>query len=204
MRTPWRSAAVAALLPMLVCGQDAPARSELLSIEVTEGSAATVPRNAAPARRFLIRVKDAAGRPVPQVSVTFRLPESGPSGWFASGLKAESMMTDSRGEARVSGIRWNDEPGELAIAVVASSGARRAESRIPVEISATLAAPRPPAVGGSSSARKWILIAGVAVGAVAGLALARGGGGGSSTSATVQPVIVPPTIGTPTITIGRP
>ena len=85
------------------------------------------------------------------------------------------MLSDERGEARVSGIRWNDEAGALRLLVVAVRGESRAEAAIPVEISATLQAPKVSPARGPSSSRKWLILAGVAVGAVAGMAVARGG-----------------------------
>lgn len=174
-------------------------------IRVLEGSGAVVPRNAASPRRFLVAVTDVEGRPAPGLTVTFRLPSEGATGRFASGLRSESMLTDEHGQAFVRGIQWNDQPGKVEIQVIAASAARRGEAVIPVEISASAPAPGKDIVRGPSSGKKWVVLAAVAGGAVAGLAAVRGG---KTTAAAVaaapSPLVVPPVIGAPTITIGRP
>ena len=174
-------------------------------IRVLEGSGAVVPRNAASPRRFLVAVTDAGGHPASGLTVTFRLPAEGATGRFASGLRSESMLTDEQGQAFVSGIQWNDQPGKVEIQVVASSAVRRGEAVIPVEISASAPAPVKENVRGPSSGKKWVVLVAVAGGAVAGLAVARGGKTATAAiTAAPAPLVVPPVIGAPTITIGRP
>jgi hypothetical protein len=179
--------------------------NEVPTIRVLEGSGAVVPRSAASPRRFVVAVTDAAGRPAPGLTVTFRLPADGPTGRFASGLRSESMLTDDQGQAFVRGIQWGDRPGKAEIQVIAASAARRGEAVIPVEISATAPAPPKESVRGPSSGKKWLALVAVAGGAVAGLAVARGGK--TATAAVVAPpaaLVVPPVVGAPTISIGRP
>lgn len=168
------------------------------------GGGAIVPRNAPSPHRFSVTVTDDAGRPAPNVTVTFRLPAEGPSGRFASGLRSESVLSDGQGRAAVYGIVWNDIPGALAISVAAVTDGRRAETAIPVEISATLPAPKAVRAGGASSSRKWLILAATAGAAVAGLALVPKGSSGAAAIGPPPAIIVPPSIGTPTITIGRP
>ncbi len=208
MRFVYSCAAMLALLPFPASAQS----GDSLRIQVTEGEDAVVPRNSASSRRITVKVTGSGDQPIPNATVTFRLPAEGPSGLFPSGLRSESLLTGPKGEAYIHGVRWNDTPGRLEVRVIATSGDRRAEAAVPIEISATLAPSRADrdstSVRGPSSSRKWLILALVAGGAGAGLALA---GGGGSATATVPGVyvpppalIIPPSLGAPTITIGRP
>lgn len=194
--TLWAAAALAA------SGQ------ELLRIDVVEGAGAVVPAQAFSSRRFAVVVKDAAGRPVSGATVHFRLPAQGPTGTFASGLRTESTVTGAGGGASVYGIRWGAEPGRLEIIVAAVSGSLRAEARIPVEVSARARLSREdrsnPSYRAPSSSKKWIVLLAVGAGAAAGVALAGGKNGGAPSYSPPAAVVVTPTIGTPTITIGKP
>lgn len=186
----------------LVSGQ------ELLRIDIREGAGAVVPPNALSSRRFTVVVNDETGSPVGGATVHFRLPPEGPSGIFSSGLRSESTVTDPRGTATIYGIQWGSQPGKLTIQVVAVAGQRRGEARIPVEISAQAKATpddqRNPSFRSSGSGRKWLVFALVGVGAAAGLASAKGGSGSKAPYSPPAPVVVPPSIGTPTIVIGKP
>lgn len=202
-------AAMMALLPTMALAQD----SDPLRIQVTQGDGAVVPRNSASSRHISVTVLSTGNQPIPNATVTFRLPAEGPSGFFPSGLRSESLLTGPKGEAYIHGIRWNDTPGKLELLVIATSGERRAEAAVPIEISATLAPSRADkestSVRGPSSNRKWLIVALVAGGAGAGLAMAGGSRGGPAASAPgvyVPPpaVIIAPSLGAPTITIGRP
>jgi hypothetical protein len=195
-------AALAVLLAASALGQEA------LRVEVTDGAGAVVPAQALSSRRFAVAVKDAGGRPVPGATVHFRLPAEGPSGVFASGLRTESTVTGAQGEAVVYGIRWGAQPGRLEILVTATEGGRRGEARIPVEVSATARMAREdrgnPSFRAPSGSKRWVLWVAVGAGAAAGLAAAGGRGGNPQTYAPPAAVVVTPTIGTPTITIGKP
>lgn len=193
---------------LLLAPAAAPQTGGQLRLAVTEGSGAVVPRRAPSARRFTVLVTDAAGQPVPQAHVRFHLPGAGPSGSFASGLKSETVLTDSHGKASVYGILWNDVPGPLEITVSGSSGNGAAELRIPVEISAQVSPSRAdranPSFRGPSSSKKWLILAAAGAGAAAALAAA---GRKSSAPQVIAPpaaIVVQPSIGTPAITIGKP
>jgi hypothetical protein len=210
MRFLYSSAAILALASVSV---PAAAQSgDPLRIQIGEGGDSVVPRNSAASRRISVTVLSAGDRPVPNATVTFRLPPEGPSGVFPSGLRTESLLTGPKGDAYIHGIRWNDTPGKVEVRLIATSGERRAEAVVPIEISATLAPTRADrestTVRGPSSSRKWIILAIVAGGAGAGLAMAGGSrtAAGSAPPVYVPPaaVIVPPVLGAPAITIGRP
>lgn len=208
MRVVYLCAAILSLAPFVAFPQS----GDPLRIEINDGAETVVPRNSASARRIAVTVLGAGKQPIPNATVTFRLPAEGPSGVFPSGLRSESLLTGPKGEAFIHGIRWNDTPGRLEVRVIASSGERRGEAVVNIEISPTLAPSRADrastSVRGPSSNRKWLILALVAGGAGAGLALA----GGSHSPATAAPgvyvppaaVIIPPTLGAPAITIGRP
>lgn len=191
-----------ALLAVVCAGQD-------LSVRVVEGSGAVVPCATVSARRLSVEVTR-NGRPVAGAAVTFRMSPGQVTGRFASGFSNEMMLTGADGRAAVYGIRWGDAPGQTEVLVTAVNAGERAEASIPVEVSASAREARADRNSGESvkapgsAGRKWLIIAGVAGGALAGLALAGGGGGSVAPAAVVQPAIVTPTIGTPTIVIGRP
>lgn len=193
---------------LLAAGPVSPAREQEKDgarIRVLEGAGAVVPRKAASPHRFLVAVTYADGRPAPGLTVTFRLPAEGATGLFASGLRTESMLSDERGQSFVRGIQWNDLPGSLEIQVSAVSADARVETAIPVEISASAPPSGRQSVSRPSSGRKWAVMAAVAGGAVAGLAVALGGKATSAAAAAAPAaVVVPPSIGSPTITVGRP
>lgn len=199
----WRSLCALSLAAAIA----APAQ-EPLRIEVVDGAGAVVPAQAFSSRRFGVVVRDAAGKPLPGVTVHFRLPSGGPTGNFASGLRTESTVTGAKGEASVYGIQWGAAPGKLEISVAAVSGSLRAEARIPVEISASARLAREdrgnPSYRAPSSSKKWLILLAAGAGAAAGIALSGGKSGGAPSYSPPAAVVVTPTIGTPTITIGKP
>ena len=192
------------LLGALLCAPPPGIPAAELTLRVEEGGGVLVARNSVSTQRFRVSVRDASGTPVPGAKVTFSLPAQGPSGRFASGMRQEFILTDDKGEAYVRGIRWEDFPGKLEIAVSADSGARSGAAAIAVEISSTLPAPKQQVVRGPSSSKKWLILAAVAGGAAAGLAVARGGGSSSAPAPGIAPLVVAPAIGQPVITIGGP
>lgn len=204
MSSPGRYAVLLLCLAAAGVGQ---AQTEL-KITAQEGAGAVVPRSGLSSRRLAVLVTVADGRPLSNATVSFRLPQQGPTGTFSSGLRTESAMTDEHGLAYVRGILWGDVPGPLKIRVMASYQGQHAETLIPLEISATATASAADrqslSVRRGSGSRKWLILAAVAGGAMAGVAAA--GRGSSSPGAVTSPaaVVTPPSIGTPSITIGRP
>ncbi|MBN9658302.1 MAG: hypothetical protein J0H49_08990 [Acidobacteria bacterium] len=172
-----------------------------LTIEVVEGSGAVAARGSVSPQRFAVLVKDSSGAPAPSVTVQFRLPSEGPSGEFASGSKLESVLTGPDGKAYVRGIHWNSIPGKLDILVRVANQAERVQISIPAEISATLPPSRHLA---SKSPKKWIILAVVSGAAAAGLAVAGGGKSSPPITTDQPPASLPPSLGTPVISIGKP
>lgn len=198
----WLALGAYLLLPLSLAGETG------LRVEVTEGAGAVVPAGMLSSRRFTVVVKDAQGRPVQGATVRFRLPAEGPTGTFSSGLRSESTLTDAGGRATIYGIQWGTESGRLEIEVLALFGRDTASVRIPVELSRHAVLSREDrgntAFRAPSPGRKWLILALVGAGAVAGAGLAGKAGGKGAVYEPSAVVIVPPTIGTPTITVGKP
>ncbi len=186
-----------------------PALAEVSSfnLRVIEGGDSSVTAGSVSRWRLIVRVEDETGRPVRGVTVTFRLPSDGPGGRFASGMASESLITDGDGTASVFGIRWADQPGLARVQVAATRGGNRADLAIPVTVlrpsESTSREPESVKASGSSS-KKWLILAGIAGGAVAGLAFAGGGSAAGAAAPVAGAVTAPITIQPPTITIGKP
>ncbi len=180
----------------------------LLRIRVVEGDEFVYLTGSRATRGVTVFVSDETGQPVSGATVSFRLPDSSPTGTFANGGKTDVMMTDDDGRAEVWGMQWNDTPGRLELRVTAAKGEARAGTLVPLY----LMEPGPDddqaggaPVGTKSSGRfggkkLWITVAtiGAAVSAVAGVGMSSGG------TAAAAPQVNAPRIGTPDIVIGAP
>lgn len=178
-----------------------------LELRVVEGAAAVVPADALSARRFVVEVTR-GGKPAHGAAVTFRLPDGAVSGRFASGFSSEMVVAGADGRAMVYGIRWGGTEGDGEIQVSAGFGEQRATAAIPFTISGIAKPTKADRSSGEKirapgGSKKWWVIAGVAGGALAGLAFA-GGGGQAAPAAAYQPAVVTPTVGAPSISVGRP
>jgi hypothetical protein len=180
----------------------ASAQVAILQIQVVEGEGAVHLPGARSPRPLTVEVTDETGKPVPGAAVSFHLPEDGPGGAFASGLRTDVAITDTRGRATIRAFQANRTGGRFQIRIVAS----KEQARAGTVSFQYVADPKPgaPAAASPSHARRWIAIAAAAGGgAVAALVAARGG----STAATPTPAApVPPAfgIGTPAISVGKP
>jgi hypothetical protein len=183
-----------------------------LRIRVLEGEKAEFHTGTRASRPLLVEVSDETGRPVGGAAVSFRLPETGPSGVFANGLRTDIAVTSADGRAAPGGIRWGDEPGVVEIRVTAARGESRAGLIVEQVLSAgsserspTRSANAPPDIvlPPFKPRRSWVkiaVVAGVAAaGAAAGLGLVRRSEATGAGSATAEL-----SIGTPSITVGGP
>jgi hypothetical protein len=148
-------------------------------------------------RSPVVRVVDAAGKPVVGATVSFTTPAMGASAIFVDGGNQASVTTDENGMARVQGMRPNNVVGNFEIRVTASAGGNRATARI----AQTNAAPVAKASGGSNKGVLIGVLLAIAGGVGAAVALSGGGSSGSPSN--------PGTPGTPssppvTITAGTP
>lgn len=179
--------------------QDDPA---ILQIRVIEGEGVAYPLGSRATRGVTVQVTDETGKPIENASVSFRLPEEGPSGTFSNGSRLEIATTKADGKAAAWGMLWNRTEGSFEIRITAVKGQARAGTVCAVYLSkATAETGSSPPVKLAKS-HKWMWIT-LAVAGGAALAVAAGAVAGKS-STPAGPAATPTTIGTPTIVIGHP
>jgi hypothetical protein len=175
------------------------AAQSLLHIQVLEGEGAVHSAGSKSERGPVVQVTDESGNPAGGVTVSFRLPDEGPTGTFSRGMKTDLVVTTEEGRAAVYDIVWNRMPGPLSLRVTAVKGEVRAGTVIAQSIVAGPA--RKNAAGARRGRGKWIAIAAaVGGGAAAGAVIL----GRSKPAPATSPPTPPPQIGPPAITIGRP
>ncbi len=156
------------------------------------------------ARGFTVLVTDEAGKPVANAAVSFRLPDSGPSGLFTTGLRTEIVNTGADGRASVLGMQWNKTAGPMEIRITAVKDQARA-GIISTQYLNDAAAPQAGSEGvfkaSHKSKTKWLVI-----GALVGGAAAAGMAFGQSHGAGPAPVTASAgiSIGAPSIIVGHP
>ncbi len=188
-----RSALALALIPAAI------AQIAILQIKVVEGEGSVHIAGTRATRPFTIEVADETGRPVTGAAVTFHLPDEGPGGVFASGLRTETATTDAHGRASLRGMRWNRAAGPFQIRMtVAKDGARA--GMVSVQYLSDAAAQ---AGVKARKPRKKLALLLLAAAAAAGGGIAAGMGSGGKTAAPAA-VPSPVAIGAPGITVGRP
>lgn len=178
----------------------------ILQIRVIEGEGAVHLPGSRSTRPITVEITEETGKPVTGAAVTFHLPEDGPGGAFVNGLRTEVVITDAHGRASLHGLLANRVPGRFQIRILASKEQARAgtvsfqyvaEPRGGVATASTAPAGR----------RKWIAVAAALAGVVvAGIVATRGGAASPAAAAAVPSAPVPPvlSIGTPSITVGKP
>jgi hypothetical protein len=221
---PYRAAAALAV----VLASLATAQVAILQIQIVEGDGGIYAPGARSARPLVVAVTDETGRPVAGAAVSFHLPEDGPSGIFGNGLRTDVVLTDDRGRAILRSMQLNRTPGRFAIRIIASKeqvtagtvssqyiadpaseadaakGEARETDARPDEV--TYTSLPPPSFFQRHLSKKWLLIlAAAGAGAAAAVLAAHSiGKGSSSSTAASTGASVPPTIGTPSITVGVP
>jgi len=169
----------------------------LIQLRVIEGEGAVYAPGARATRGITVQVTDETGQPVEGVAVSFRLPEEGAGGMFASGLRTEIVTTKADGRAAVWGMRWNRTPGPFEVRVTAAKDQARAGIVVSQFLSEkALSAGGSGDFRASHSYRKWLLVgAALGAGALGGmLVAARKGQEPAATSSVEPPVIGPPSI----------
>jgi hypothetical protein len=194
----------AAALVVALAGT-ATAQVAVLQIQILEGEGGVHAPGARLARPLTLAVTDETGRPVAGAAVSFNLPEDGPSGAFASGLRTEVATTDQLGRASLRRIQLNRIAGRFQIRIIASKEQARAGT-----VSFQYIADAGSGVAAAGSARahpasrghgKWIAVAAlVGAGAAAGVVASRSGNG-TPPSGAGGPTL---TIGSPSLTVGKP
>ena len=168
------------------------AQIAILQIRVIEGEGAVHLPGSRSTRPITVEITDETGRPVAGAAVSFHLPENGPSGAFVNGLRTEVVIADAQGRASLHGFLANRLPGRFQIRILASKEQARAGT-----VSFQY-------VAEARGRRKWLVVAAaVAGGAVAGIVAWRGGAA-SATAVPAAPVPPALSIGSPSITVGKP
>jgi hypothetical protein len=191
--------------------------SVIVQLKVVEGEGAEYHTGSRATRGLTVLVTDEAGKPVQDAAVSFRLPDSGATGVFNSGLRTEIVKTGPNGRAVVWGMRWSDTPGTVDVHITAIKDQARAGIVTSVRLTDAPAPPPAPALAAGSTSgiggegvfkrshkgfSKWLWIAAAAGGAaVAGMAFG-GSKGGAAPAASTMPATI--TIGAPSITVGHP
>lgn len=172
----------------------------ILQLRVIEGEGSVYAAGSRATRGISVQVTDETGQPVDGATVSFRLPDQGPSGTFQAGLRSEVAITHADGRASIWGMQWNNTAGPFELRIAAAKDQIRAGVVSTQYLSAGAVAQN----GGSGkfqashSHKKWLILAvAVAAGAASGVALGRA----QSKAATAPPTVVT-TIGSPTINIG--
>jgi hypothetical protein len=150
-----------------------------------------------------VEITDETGRPLEGVAVSFRMPEEGPGASFPQGMKTDIRVTAPDGKAIAHDFVANRVTGPFQVRVTAVKGQVRAGVIVGQYVSDAPVRSKSTGKGGS---RKWLIVA--AVGAAAGVGLAVGSRGGATPPGGPQsrpPTgASPPTIGSPSISVGGP
>ena len=166
-----RNVLVLGLISAIVASAQPPA----LKIVVLEGQGAIHNIRQARTKEPVVEVLDQAGNPVSGASVTFTVPDTGPSGSFLDESRSYSAVTDDKGRASGRGLHPNKLMGQYEVRVHAVYRGQTAQITIPQ----TNAEPAAAVKGGSSKKYLWLALIGAAA---AGGAFAAMGKGSASTA----------------------
>ncbi|MCE5307939.1 MAG: hypothetical protein LLG20_09860 [Acidobacteriales bacterium] len=181
----------------------------ILQIRVVEGEGAVHAAGSRASRGLVLEITDETGKPVSGAAVNFRLPDEGPGGVFANGMKTEVIITSPDGRAALWGMQWNHVEGPFQIRVTAAKGQARAGTVVSQYLSQAAAGKpsgattaRPVAMAGKSRSR-WLWIGLIAAGAVGG-GMAAGMSKGSTADAAGASTSPSVSVGAPSISVGKP
>ena len=151
---------------------------------------------------LVVEVLDQNDRPVEGAEVVFRFPIQGPSATFADQKTAQTVRTNTQGEAAAMNWTANGQVGTFQVHATATYGNQMGEITIPMSnvtrIVETKRIGRQQKKWWTTRTFKIAVIAGGAA-AVAGIVLATRGGGGTKTTAPTTVTITPgsPSVGGP-------
>jgi hypothetical protein len=140
-----------------------------IKITVKEGDGALNNIQSQRAKEPLVVVTDVTDHPIAGASVTFLLPDLGPSALFPATGSSLTVITGPDGAALGRGMRPNNVVGEFQIRVVASYQGQTARAIL----TQTNAASKPSGSGGGKTALLVALIGGA--GAAVAVGVTRGG-----------------------------
>jgi len=189
----------ALLIPALIfclLAASADAQTNGIKIVVQEGQGAINNIQQHRAKEPVVQVLHEDNEPAVGASVSFQLPDSGPSGSFTDDSRLLTVQTDDKGIAVAHGLKPNTLAGRFQIRVTASYHGQTANAVV-AQINAE------PAAAKSGNSKMFLILAIVGGAAAAGAAAALGGHKGSSGSTgSVGGETTPPTVlvpGAPTI-----
>ncbi|MGH9558936.1 MAG: hypothetical protein ACRD30_06810 [Bryobacteraceae bacterium] len=165
----------------------------ILQVHVVEGEGAVYPAGSRATKGVTLQVTDETGKPVEGATLSFILPETGPTGKFSSGGRTEIATTKADGRASVWGMQWDRTPGAFEIRITAAKGKVRAGIVCSQYLTSRQEAAR---ARGGGHKWLWIAIAVAGAGGAAAAGIARKPGA-STSAGGVQ-------IGAPSINLGRP
>jgi hypothetical protein len=174
----------------------------ILKVRVVDGDAAVYAIGSRATRGVTIQVTDETGKPVEAATVSFRLPEDGPTGLFATGGRSEIATTRSDGRAGIWGMQWNRVAGPFEIRITAEKAQTRAGIVCAQYLTDAADAVTLGSKIGPRRNRKWLWIAIAVGGAAAGGVAAAAAGGKPGNTTSTSPATV--SIGSPTIILGHP
>jgi hypothetical protein len=192
--TPPRFSFLSALLVFLLVLPPARAQDDQagLRIVIVEGEGVLNNVKLKTLKPVLVEIQS-DGKPAPGASVTFILPNQGPSGTFLNGSATSTVNTDAQGRATSSAIQPNGATGAMPIRVTASYNGQTAN----ITVHQTNVTGVSSSGGGISRGTKIFIVVAIAGAAVgAGVALGRGS---SSNPTTPPPPAIVITAGTPTV-----
>lgn len=173
----------------------------ILNIRVVEGEGMAYAAGARATRGITVEITDETGKPVPEATVSFRLPDDGASGTFANGTRTEVATTRQDGRASVWGMHWSKTPGTVEVRITAAKSGVRAglvSTQHIVAAEEMSKAGRVVMGGGHSK----LLIIALAAAAAAGGGIAMGMAKSPKTAAVSPTVAL--TVGTPSVIVGAP
>ena len=192
---------------------DIPAAPEvaILQIRVLEGDGAVHALGSRSGRPLSVQITDETGKPVEGAAVSFRLPDDGPGGIFASGMRTEVVVTGADGRASVWGTQWNRTAGPFQMRVTTVKGQNRAGVVVSQYLSDAVteksSAGNSIAPGGRSRGKWFYAVLLVTAGAAAGgaaMGLSRNSKPATA-EASAGALTMPATqVGAPAISIGKP
>ena len=187
------------MIPSLLWAQ-APS---ILQLRVVQGEGTVYAAGSRATRGVVVQVTDETGKPVEGATVSFRLPDQGPSGQFASGQRTEIVTTNASGQAEVWGMQWGRDTGAFEMRITAAVGDVRGSVVCPLYLSAAAVLTQsrdaaPEHKLGHSKTKLWIAIG---LAAAAGVAVVGVAGSKAPAAAAAAPGAQ---IGTPVISLVRP
>lgn len=191
----------------------ATAQVAILHIRVIEGEGAVNTPGSRSTRPLAVEVTGETGKPVEGAAVSFHLPEEGPGGVFGNGLRTDVILTDARGHATLHTLQLNRTPGRFEVRIVASKEQARAGTLsfqyiAEPKYGMPLATAPKKRLLASHKTLKWVALAALAGGAVAAGVIVAGKLGGenstSQASAATGSTAIGITIGSPSLTVGKP